>query len=62
MLVHGLTQQVQADISVVRTAAGVDVSGSLPATFGDDDVDPPNLGFVRVDDRGAVEFFLHLAL
>jgi polyisoprenoid-binding protein YceI len=56
----GVTRPVQAEISVVRTAAGVDVSGSVPVTFGDYGVDAPALGFVRVDDQGAVEFFLHL--
>jgi polyisoprenoid-binding protein YceI len=56
----GVTQAVQTEISVVRTAAGVDVSGSVPVTFGDYGVDAPDLGFVRVDDQGAVEFFLHL--
>jgi polyisoprenoid-binding protein YceI len=60
LTLHGVTQSVQAEISVVRTAAGVDVSGSVPVTFGDYDVDAPNLGFVRVDDQGAVEFLLHL--
>jgi polyisoprenoid-binding protein YceI len=60
LTLHGVTQQVQTEISVVRTAAGVDVSGSVPVTFGDYDVDAPDLGFVRVDDQGAVEFFLHL--
>ncbi len=58
----GVTQQVQTEVSVVRTAAGVDVSGSVPVTFGDYGIDAPNLGFVRVDDQGAVEFFLHLTL
>ena len=53
---------VQAEISVVRTGAGVDVSGSVPVTFGDYGIDAPNLGFVRVDDQGAVEFFLRLTL
>jgi len=62
LTLHGVTQQVQTDISVVRTAAGVDVSGSVPVSFGDYDVSAPNLGFVRVDDQGAVEFFLHLTL
>jgi polyisoprenoid-binding protein YceI len=56
----GVTQQVQTEISVVRTAAGVDVSGSVPVAFADYGVDAPDLGFVRVDDQGAVEFFLHL--
>jgi polyisoprenoid-binding protein YceI len=57
----GVTQPVQTEISVVRTATGVDVSGAVPVTFGDYGIDPPNLGFVRVDDQGQVEFFLHLA-
>ncbi|GAB3354442.1 hypothetical protein GCM10027300_21700 [Modestobacter lapidis] len=56
----GTTRPVQVDLSVVRTAAGVDVSGSVPVTFGDYGIDAPSLGFVRVDDQGAVEFFLHL--
>jgi polyisoprenoid-binding protein YceI len=56
----GVTRAVQAQISVVRTAGGVDVSGSVPVTFGAYGVDAPDLGFVRVDDQGAVEFFLHL--
>ncbi|WP_164703196.1 YceI family protein [Modestobacter sp. KNN46-3] len=57
----GVTQQVQTEISVVRTAEGIDVSGSVPVTFDDYGIDPPNLGFVRVEDQGAVEFLLHLA-
>ena len=60
LTLRGVTQQVQTDVSVVRTAAGVDVSGSVPVTFGDYGVKAPHLGFVRVDDQGAVEFFLHL--
>ena len=62
LTLKGVTQQVQTEISVVRTGAGVDVSGSVPVTFGDYGIDAPNLGFVRVDDQGAVEFFLRLTL
>ena len=58
----GVTQQVQTEISVVRTAEGIDVSGSVPVTFDDYGIEPPNLGFVRVEDSGAVEFLLHLTL
>ena len=60
LTLKGATQQVQTEISVVRTADGVDVSGSVPVEFGDYGIDAPNLGFVRVDDQGSVEFFLHL--
>ena len=60
LTLHGVTRTVQTEISVVRTAEGVDVSGSVPVAFGDYGVQAPSLGFVRVDDQGAVEFFLHL--
>ena len=56
----GTTRPVQVDLSVVRTAEGVDVSGSVPVTFADYGIDAPSLGFVRVDEQGAVEMFLHL--
>jgi polyisoprenoid-binding protein YceI len=56
----GAVQPVQVDLSAVRTAEGVDVSGSIPVTFSDYGIDAPSLGFVRVDDQGAVEFLLRL--
>jgi polyisoprenoid-binding protein YceI len=56
----GATQEVQVELSVVRTPAGVDVSGSIPVAFADYGIEAPNLGFVRVEDAGAVEFLLHL--
>jgi hypothetical protein len=62
MTLAGATQPVQVDLSVVRTAEGVDVSGSVPVTFGDHGIDAPSLGFVRVDDQGAVEFLLRLTM
>jgi hypothetical protein len=37
----------------------VTVPVTVPATVG---VDAPDLGFVRMDDQGAVEFFLHRTL
>ena len=61
LTVKGTTREVQADLSVVRTPEGVDVSGSVPLVFADHGVEAPNLGFVRVEDRGAVEFLLRLA-
>ena len=56
----GKTQQVTPQLSVVRTGTGVDLSGSIPVTFGDYGIKAPSLGFVKVDDQGAVEFLLHL--
>ena len=56
------TRQVQAEIAVVRTAEGVDVSGAVPVVFADFGITPPDLGFVRVEDRGQVEFLLRLTM
>ncbi len=60
LTLRGTTRQVQADLAVVRTAEGVDVSGVVPVVFADFGITPPNLGFVRVEDRGQVEFLLRL--
>ncbi|SFP15195.1 Polyisoprenoid-binding protein YceI [Geodermatophilus dictyosporus] len=55
------TRPVRTDLSVVRTAEGVEVSGAVPVVFADFGITPPDLGFVRVEDRGQVEFLLRLA-
>jgi polyisoprenoid-binding protein YceI len=60
LTVAGVTRPVRTEISVVRTAAGVDVSGSVPVTFADYGLEAPDLGFVRVEDHGSVEFLVHL--
>ena len=56
------TRPVQTDLAVVRTAEGVEVSGAVPVVFADYGISPPDLGFVRVEDRGQVEFLLKLTL
>ena len=61
LTVHGVTQQVTVDLSVVRTADGVQASGSIPVAFADYGITPPDLGFVSVEDTGSIEFFLSLA-
>jgi polyisoprenoid-binding protein YceI len=60
LTVAGETRQVQVDLSVVRTPEGVDISGSIPVTFADYGIEAPDLGFVRVEDQGAIEFLLRL--
>ena len=60
LTVKGMAREVRAHLSVVRTPDGVDVSGSVPLVFADHGVEAPDLGFVRVEDRGAVEFLLRL--
>jgi polyisoprenoid-binding protein YceI len=56
----GETRQVDVDLAVVRTPDGVDVSGAIPMTFADFGIEAPNLGFVRVEDHGSIEFLLRL--
>lgn len=60
LTVVGQTRQVRVDLSAVRTPEGVDISGAIPVTFADYGIEAPNLGFVRVEDRGAIEFLLRL--
>jgi polyisoprenoid-binding protein YceI len=62
LTVAGTTQPVRFELSVVRTPDGVDASGSIPLTFADLGIEAPDLGFVRVEDQGSVEFLLHLTI
>jgi polyisoprenoid-binding protein YceI len=61
LTVHGVTQRVTVDAEVAGTGAdAVQVVGSVPVTFADFGVEAPSLGFVTVEDTGAVEFSLRL--
>jgi polyisoprenoid-binding protein YceI len=59
LTLHGVTKAVTATLEVGLNGDGVDISGSIPITFSDYDVQAPSLGFVKVDDAGAVEFLVH---
>ena len=65
LTVRGVTQQVTVAAEVAGSGAdGVDavqVVGSVPVTFADFGVEAPSLGFVTVEEQGAVEFSLRLA-
>jgi polyisoprenoid-binding protein YceI len=63
LTVHGVTQQVTLDAEVAAAAGAdtVQVVGSVPITFADFGVEAPSLGFVTVEEQGAVEFSLLLA-
>lgn len=56
----GAAESVKVDLTIVRTAKGVTVSGALPITFEDFGVSAPSLGFVKVEDHGTIEFLLNL--
>jgi len=59
LTLHGMTKPVTATLEVGLNGDGVDISGSIPITFSDYGVQAPDLGFVKVDDSGAVEFLVH---
>ena len=61
LTLHGVTRPVTVDLQAALTDTGGQVVGSIPITFSDYGVEAPDLGFVSVEDAGAVEFSLTLA-
>lgn len=59
LTLHGVTRTVTATLRSGLDGDGADVSGTIPVTFADYGVTAPSLGFVRVEDTGAVEFQVH---
>ncbi|MEQ6895983.1 YceI family protein [Microbacterium sp. KR10-403] len=57
---HGQTQTVSVPMQLVFDGESAQVAGSIPITFADYGVEAPNLGFVKVEDHGFVEFSLVL--
>lgn len=56
----GRSEDVNVAFKIVRSNDGVAVSGAIPITFKDFGIPAPNLGFVKVEDSGTVEFLLNL--
>jgi hypothetical protein len=52
---------VSADVKVVRDGDRIAAAGSIPIAVKDFGIDPPNLGFVKVEDHALVEFRVNLA-
>lgn len=61
LTVAGVTQEVTVTAQAGTSGDGLQVVGSTPITFSDFGVTAPNLGFVVVEDTGAIEFSLELA-
>ncbi|WP_245993058.1 YceI family protein [Xylanimonas allomyrinae] len=62
LTVHGVTRPVSVMADLAQADDGeVQVVGSVPITFEDFGVSSPSLGFVSVEDSGAIEFSLLLA-
>lgn len=61
LTIAGKTQSVTATIELKSDGKTAEIAGSIPITFSDFGVEAPNLGFVSVEDSGAVEFQLTAA-
>lgn len=57
----GETRSVTAALKVVRAGDRIAAAGTIPIAVRDFGIDPPNLGFVRVEDHAQVEFRVNLA-
>ncbi|NDL60271.1 YceI family protein [Phytoactinopolyspora mesophila] len=60
LTIRDVTREVEARLDLQQSGDAVQVAGSVPITFAEFEVDPPNLAFVRVEDEGLVEFLLTL--
>lgn len=60
LTLHGVTQPVTVELQAALAGSGAQVAGSIPITFSDFAVDAPSLGFVEVENAGAVEFLVNL--
>jgi polyisoprenoid-binding protein YceI len=59
LTLHGHTRKVTFPISAERTAAGIEVSGSIPVKFADWDIGNPSFaGFVTTQNHGLLEFLI----
>lgn len=58
LTIAGVTQQATADVSVRSDGRVAEIAGSIPIVFADFGVEAPDLGFVKVEPSGAVEFQL----
>jgi len=60
LMLRGVTNRVEVTMDVVFDGSRAQVAGRIPITFADYGVEAPNLGFVKVEDAGFVEFSLVL--
>ena len=61
LTIRDVAREVIVSMQAQRSGDGVRVSGSIPVTFTDFEIEAPNLGFVQVEDAGTVEMLLVLA-
>ena len=59
LTLHGHTRKVTFALAAERTAAGIEVSGSIPIVFADWDIGNPSFaGFVTTQNHGLLEFLI----
>ncbi|MDO4630932.1 MAG: YceI family protein [Corynebacterium sp.] len=61
MTIKGKTVPVTAKITVAKVGDGLEAAGTVDVTWRDFDVEPPNMGFVSVEETGSIEFKLKLS-
>ncbi|OYO00322.1 polyisoprenoid-binding protein YceI [Propionibacteriaceae bacterium ES.041] len=61
LTIHGVTRPVTLELQAAHADGRVQVAGTAPITFADFGVTPPDLGFVKVEPTGQIEFSLQLA-
>lgn len=61
MTIKGVDRDVSAKVDVRRAGDTIIAVGSVPVTWTDFNVTPPDLGFVKVEPTGSIEFLVNLA-
>lgn len=56
----GQKREVTAKLQLVRDGAKVSVSGTIDLALADFGITAPDLGFVKVENTGSIEFLVHL--
>ena len=59
LLLHGTTHSVQVPVSARQSGTVIQVTGSIPVTFSDYNINNPSGGPASVGDAGTVEFLLN---
>jgi polyisoprenoid-binding protein YceI len=62
MTIKGVSRDVTAKVNVKRAGAAIVAAGSVPVTWTEFNVTPPDFaGFVTVEPTGTIEFLVNLA-
>ncbi|TCN49083.1 polyisoprenoid-binding protein YceI [Rhodococcus sp. SMB37] len=62
LTLRGEERPATVEVDVLRSGESIVASGSIPTTWSDWGIQPPNLGFVAVDEAGSVDFLITLEM